>query len=411
MRNGPNPRYKPISYTYPLDGDGMIHAVSFDNGRARYRNRFVRTRSFEIEQRRRPRGLRRRDAPRPGRPQAARPRRRPERPLPARAPSSPCMHHGDHLLALGEVEPGLGALRPSSTPSAAGPPAPTSRSPLGAHNRRHPVTGDLFALCYDPMSPTVLIHHIDPAGRLRRSFPVALAAPSMIHDFVLTERHLVLLIGPAIFDMAAAAAGKPFLQWRPDLGTRIGVVLARRRRTARWIEADAFFVFHFANGFERGSRDRHRLCPPREAEPRLRRTPPPVRRRPCAASPSTRSPAPVAEAAADRRHRRVPPHRRPPRRPAPAASSTSRRCTDDASGSRPRRRRPPSTALLKIDAETGAIYPPRFRQPHRRRGGLHPARRRRGRRLARDLPLRPRHGDQRRSRSSTPPISTPAPSR
>src|SRR5262245_28181064 len=27
MRNGPNPLFKPISYTYPMDGDGMIHAV------------------------------------------------------------------------------------------------------------------------------------------------------------------------------------------------------------------------------------------------------------------------------------------------------------------------------------------------------------------------------------------------
>ena len=30
MRNGPNPAFDPISYTYPFDGDGMIHAVYFD---------------------------------------------------------------------------------------------------------------------------------------------------------------------------------------------------------------------------------------------------------------------------------------------------------------------------------------------------------------------------------------------
>ena len=27
MRNGPNPAFEPISYTYPFDGDGMIHAI------------------------------------------------------------------------------------------------------------------------------------------------------------------------------------------------------------------------------------------------------------------------------------------------------------------------------------------------------------------------------------------------
>lgn len=27
MRNGPNPAFAPMSYTYPFDGDGMIHAI------------------------------------------------------------------------------------------------------------------------------------------------------------------------------------------------------------------------------------------------------------------------------------------------------------------------------------------------------------------------------------------------
>src|SRR6185312_5404132 len=35
MRNGPNPRLRPIVYAYPMDGDGMIHAVYLKNGRAR----------------------------------------------------------------------------------------------------------------------------------------------------------------------------------------------------------------------------------------------------------------------------------------------------------------------------------------------------------------------------------------
>src|SRR5262245_23636268 len=27
MRNGPNPLFQPLAYFYPMDGDGMIHAV------------------------------------------------------------------------------------------------------------------------------------------------------------------------------------------------------------------------------------------------------------------------------------------------------------------------------------------------------------------------------------------------
>src|SRR5277367_2389164 len=51
MRNGPNPLFKPIYYSYPMDGDGMIHAVYFENGQARYRNRFVRTSGLKTERR------------------------------------------------------------------------------------------------------------------------------------------------------------------------------------------------------------------------------------------------------------------------------------------------------------------------------------------------------------------------
>src|SRR5580698_9838051 len=52
MRNGPNPKFPPLgSYTYPLEGDGMIHAVWISGGRARYRNRWVQTSSLRAEER------------------------------------------------------------------------------------------------------------------------------------------------------------------------------------------------------------------------------------------------------------------------------------------------------------------------------------------------------------------------
>ena len=43
LRNTENPLWPPIERYHPFDGDGMIHAVTFREGRASYRNRFVRT--------------------------------------------------------------------------------------------------------------------------------------------------------------------------------------------------------------------------------------------------------------------------------------------------------------------------------------------------------------------------------
>ncbi len=51
--------------------------------------------------------------------------------------------------------------------------------------------------------------------------------------------------------MKAAQAGKPLLQWQPQLGTRIGLI-ALDGSSTQWLDADPFFVFHFGNGFERG---------------------------------------------------------------------------------------------------------------------------------------------------------------
>ncbi|GGV03822.1 hypothetical protein GCM10010182_22510 [Actinomadura cremea] len=50
LRNGPDPRFTPIgSYLFPIDGDGMLHGVWMSEGRARYRNRFVRTPAVRAE--------------------------------------------------------------------------------------------------------------------------------------------------------------------------------------------------------------------------------------------------------------------------------------------------------------------------------------------------------------------------
>src|SRR5262245_55683002 len=52
VRNGPNPKFAPLgSYTYPIEGDGMLHGIWLEDGRARYRNRWVETEGLQAEER------------------------------------------------------------------------------------------------------------------------------------------------------------------------------------------------------------------------------------------------------------------------------------------------------------------------------------------------------------------------
>ncbi|WP_332911760.1 carotenoid oxygenase family protein [Algoriphagus boritolerans] len=49
IRTGPNPRFKPrdMKYYHWFDGDGMMNAFYFENGKVRYKNRFVQTKKME----------------------------------------------------------------------------------------------------------------------------------------------------------------------------------------------------------------------------------------------------------------------------------------------------------------------------------------------------------------------------
>lgn len=48
-RNAENQVHHPLGNCHPFDSDGMVHVITFRNGKAHYRNRFVRTRGFEAE--------------------------------------------------------------------------------------------------------------------------------------------------------------------------------------------------------------------------------------------------------------------------------------------------------------------------------------------------------------------------
>ena len=53
LRVGPNPVHVFSEAAYhTFDGDGMIHAIEFRDGKARYRNRFIENEGFKLEQER-----------------------------------------------------------------------------------------------------------------------------------------------------------------------------------------------------------------------------------------------------------------------------------------------------------------------------------------------------------------------
>ncbi len=254
LRNGPNPQFPPLgSYTFPLEGDAMLHGIWVaDDGAVQYRNRFVWTPQMRVEQQAGHAlwaGLMTPYLPGPD-------------VVPAEyandfkpAPFINVVHHGGHWLALSEVDPPwevTGGLEVVGTaPFTWGGAIPGSC----AHPRIDPATGEMVLFRYDFSEPYLMWATIAADGTVAHApDPIEIDASYMIHDFVLTERHVVLFVAPAKFDLAALMGGTgPPLAWHGDQPLRIAVIpRAGTSADVRWIETEPFWAYHYANGFDDG---------------------------------------------------------------------------------------------------------------------------------------------------------------
>ncbi|WP_156448295.1 carotenoid oxygenase family protein [Mycobacterium sp. NAZ190054] len=251
LRNGPNPRFTPIgSYTFPLDGDAMVHGLWFNDGEVRYANRFVRTPVMAAEERAGRAlwgGLH--STVRPGADEVGDLTDQSDRD----APFVNVIGHGGRILALAESMPTYELTCDLDTVGhyTYGGVLPGG---ITAHPRIDPITGELVVFRYGIDRPYLTWSVVAADGRARAEQVVELDAPHMIHDCVITERYLVIFICPVVIDLEGPQRGEPALQWRTERGTRIAVI-ARDGSGTKWFECDAFWVWHFANAFEEAGDD------------------------------------------------------------------------------------------------------------------------------------------------------------
>ena len=238
LRIGPDPiAATPGSYHWFL-GDGMVHAIELRDGRAvSYRNRWVRTDTAAALLG----GTRL-----PGQPREV-------NPAPNAANTSLVAQAG-RLLALYEV-----SLPTEITPELATVGrfdfAGGLRSPMTAHPKLDPVTGELLFFGLDLFGPPYLRFHVaDAAGHLARTHEVVLPAPSMMHDFAITERHVVFLDMPVVYDFALIGH-RPFpARWKPENGARVGVMSRDASGGVEWLDVELGYVFHTLNAYDDGDR-------------------------------------------------------------------------------------------------------------------------------------------------------------
>jgi carotenoid cleavage dioxygenase len=95
----------------------------------------------------------------------------------------------------------------------------------------------------------------DAAGRITRRDRFAAPYPSLVHDFIVTQNHVLFPVLPLTLDMGRVRKGSPPWAWEPDKGAFIGVMKRSEGvDSIRWFETEPSFVLHAMNAWEDGQK-------------------------------------------------------------------------------------------------------------------------------------------------------------
>ena len=250
FRNGPNPHYPPPAEKYHwFTGDGMLHGFHLVDGKVSYRNRWVRTPKWQLEDaagRNLFTGL----DPRGNDPSVFG--------KDGGVANTNIVWHAGKLLALEEAH--MPTEIDPQTLETRGYQDFGGRLNLNftAHPKLDPLTGEMLFFAYGttgPLSAGMGYGTISAAGELTRLDRFEAPFASMVHDFMVTQNHVLFPILPLTGDMARAMRGGPAFAWEPERGSHIGIL--RRDRPIseiRWFQGPACYVFHPMNAWEQDDR-------------------------------------------------------------------------------------------------------------------------------------------------------------
>lgn len=272
FRNGPG-RFERGGrpYGHLFDGDGMVASFVFDDLGVFYRNRYVRTRELEEEERAGRSLYRSFGSNLPGGMGANAFRTHFKN-----AANTNVTVHGGRLLALWEgglpheLDPvtlhtrglftydGKLLARRSLETLCIG-----DGLPFSAHPKIDPATGELFNFGLRMgTTPRLFVYRVDAEGHMDPPRAIPLDALWFVHDFALTENYCVFMLCPTAFRTAAMLLGttSPVDSLSRDASRGVRVIAVPRdvRSGLEVIVVDgdpelSCFAFHLANGFETGA--------------------------------------------------------------------------------------------------------------------------------------------------------------
>ena len=231
VRNGMNPVSGYSDHWF--FGNGMLHGIYLEDGKASYKNRYVKTPYYEND-------LNVISS---------------FGDLSASPANTHIVNHAGKLLALEETSLPWELNRDLETIGVEDYKGKLNTA-MTAHPRVCPETGEMLFFAYSMMGePYLYYHRVSKQGELVQTEAIEIPRPVMMHDWNITRNYVVFMDLPIVSDMdLAVSTGSPF-GFKPECGARLGVMPRDGNNSdVRWFDIDPCFVFHSFNSFEEGNK-------------------------------------------------------------------------------------------------------------------------------------------------------------
>ena len=240
--NGANPRFAPGAGHSWFDGDGMVHGIELDDGKAIFRSRFVKTQGFAED-------LAAGQATYVG--SLAMPGKGKRH---KNVANTDLVFHSGKFLALW-WEGGLPyeLTLPDLETRGTFDYNSTLTGGLTSHAKIDPKTGELFFISWGPKPPYLCVGVASEAGQITRYTEIPLPGPRVQHDMALSDRYVGVFDFPLMMDFRRPDQKALGFLLNDEVPARIGLV-DRKNEAApiKWFQIEPCFMWHISSSWDEG---------------------------------------------------------------------------------------------------------------------------------------------------------------
>ena len=243
-RNGPNPKTPPEGMHHWFDGDGMLHAIHFEDGQASYVNRYIRSHDFLAD-----------EAGELTKAGIMKPAVEDDSTTVYKdtANTDIIMHNGE-LMALWYIS-GQPVRLDAKTLETVKQENFGGKLPhnVSAHSKVDLNTGEFLFFDYALYEPWYSYGVVDAQNNLTHFTQIELPGPRLPHDMAITENYAIFMDLPIVFTEQGLRNKIWTIHEDQNLPTRFGIMPRKGEGSEiKWFSFPGCYIYHVINAWEEG---------------------------------------------------------------------------------------------------------------------------------------------------------------